>query len=223
MDRSRLKFKDLGLISYEEALQKQLQLADEVASHKTSSTILFCSHPAVVTLGRATPETDVLDWSGPTVNVSRGGRATYHGPSQLVIYPILDLTLNWSHLRSKDLHHLLRSMEDVVVRVLKFYNIEAQGQNTDPQFKCHGLEGTGVWVEGRKLASLGMAVKKWISYHGLALNVDHDPTAHKGINPCGFQTSVMTSMEKEAGRKVDRSELQTLLKQEFENLLLKEY
>tara|TARA_B100001248_G_scaffold262695_1_gene261014 strand:+ start:175 stop:780 length:606 start_codon:yes stop_codon:yes gene_type:complete len=195
---------DLGLIDYQEALKKQMHAVEDVLAGG-QERVFFCSHPPVVTLGRASEEKDLQGWQGKTMEVSRGGRATYHGPGQVIVYPILDLSK-----RGSDLHRHMRILELSVIHCLDHYGIEAEGDRKD---------ATGVWVGDKKIASIGIAAKRWVSYHGLAFNLDHDPEAFKGISPCGFQQSVMTSLEDLRGEKMAREELQALLEEELLDLL----
>lgn len=199
-----MKYVDWGLIGYEEALNKQLELVHLVSEGDEVEQVIYCTHPPVVTLGRGTKEGDLTDWKGDVVEVQRGGRATYHGPSQLVAYPILDLSK-----RHRDLHQFLRNIESAVIDTLKNYGVES-----------HISEGnTGVWIGKKKIASVGIAVKKWISYHGVAVNLDYDPTAHTGLKPCGFTTETMVSLEELTGGKVDHAEFLGKLKIELDRRL----
>jgi lipoyl(octanoyl) transferase len=130
-----ISVQDWGLIDYELALQKQTDLVDLVHQELARETLVFCTHPPVVTLGRGTKPGDVFGWQGPAVEINRGGRATYHGPSQMVVYPILDL-----NQRGRDLHKYMRNLETAVVRALSDFGISASGQNEDsteipPHFK----------------------------------------------------------------------------------------
>lgn len=184
-----LVFENWGLISYKEALDRQLKYVEEVSSDQRSETLILCTHPPVVTLGRATEAGDVTTWDGEIVEVSRGGRATYHGPEQIVIYPILKL-----ERFNKDIHKYLRALENAVIAYLKDLGLEA-----------HAKSGaTGIWVGEKKVGSIGIAVKKWVSYHGLALSLESHPNAFSGINPCGFSPSVMTSLEELLSKKLER-------------------
>ncbi len=186
-----MKYVDWGLIGYEEALNKQLELVHLVSEGDEEEQVIYCTHPPVVTLGRGTQEGDLMGWKGDVVEVQRGGRATYHGPSQLVAYPILDLSK-----RNRDLHQFLRNIEFAVIDTLKSYGVAS-----------HASEGnTGVWIGKKKIASIGIAVKKWVSYHGVAVNLDYDSEAHTGLKPCGFTTETMVSLEELTGRKIDHSE-----------------
>lgn len=208
---SELIFQDWGLIDYEQALSKQLSLAEGVAAQKSKGYLIFCSHPHVVTLGRKTQEGDVTSWDGPVIEISRGGRATYHGPSQLVVYPIYNLDYDGK----RDIHAYLRKLEQAIVDVLKHYKVEAVGKSLQEKSKDEKEEETGVWVGRQKIASLGIAVKKWVSLHGTAINLDEDPRAFLGMKPCGFSSDVMVSLEKLVDQKVDRTEFSQLLKEKL--------
>jgi lipoate-protein ligase B len=153
-------------------------------------------------LGRATdPLKDLTGWSGETVDVQRGGRATYHGPGQIVGYPILDL-----RARGSDLHRYLRDLENVIIRSLAYYGVEADGNRED---------ATGVWIGPKKIASIGIGVKRWISFHGFAINLHRDPLAFTGIRPCGFSASDMVSLEDLVGQKIPRADFQAVLRAHF--------
>lgn len=195
-----LKIQDWGLIDYASALQRQLDLVDLVSRELARETLIFCSHPPVVTLGRATRPGDVFGWQGETVEINRGGRATYHGPSQVVVYPILDL-----NQRGRDLHKYMRHLEEATVAALAEFGIQASGRSSQVNEDGSSSEATGVWLGTRKLASIGIGVRKWITFHGLALNVNHDPKAFVGMKPCGFSTETMISMEEVLGAPVDRA------------------
>lgn len=195
-----LDVQDWGLIEYSEALEKQLQLVELVDQQRASSQnqnrgcLVFCSHPAIVTLGRKTQTDDVFAWEGQKMEVSRGGRATYHGPSQLVVYCILDLLKPGPKRKSKDIDSLLREMENAIIATLSKYGISSFGKS--------GIEETGVWInqenlQPKKIASIGIAIKKWISFHGVAINIDEDPKAFQGMKPCGLSSEVMTSLQKQ--------------------------
>lgn len=210
-----MKSYDWGEIEYQQALDQQLELVTLVQSQSDQEGLVFCTHPEVVTLGRATPEDDVFGWSGPIFQVSRGGRATYHGPNQVIVYPILDLCRQGrrSGLKPKDLHDYLRRLELAIVRTLKAFNINAEARHGKTKdIKGRDLELTGVWVGEKKIASLGVAVKKWVTYHGLALNIFESQSAFSGINPCGFQPGVTTSIEGELASKPDRNKVINQLK-----------
>lgn len=232
-DALKMIFEDWGLISYEEAMIKQLDYVEKLdASLATNEDhpgfLIFCSHPAVVTTGRQTQPSDIFSWNGPIIEVSRGGRATYHGPSQIVVYPIISLK-NSRGVKAEahepriaqDVRGYLRTFEAAIVKTLKNYGLSAEGKT--PQ-KMPGqtveTDETGVWLGNQKIASLGIAVKKWITYHGAAINFYNDPTAFTGINPCGFKTDTMISVEKVLGpNKVSAEDFKKTLRQNLETSL----
>lgn len=188
-----MKLENWGLIPYEEATRRQLEAVEAVADGAEERLIL-CTHPPVVTKGRGTPEDDIQGWSGELVETSRGGRATYHGPSQLIVYPIVDLRVKRAAVPEKDIHAYLRAVEAATVFALRQLGLtEAEARTT----KMGEQSLTGVWVQDRKIASIGVAVKKWITYHGMAVNVSKDDKAFAGIRPCGFDANIMTSVEAE--------------------------
>jgi lipoyl(octanoyl) transferase len=191
--------RSLGTISYPDAWNLQHSLVEERALEKISDTILVLEHPHVITFGRKTPgvipmeESGQKDWQGvPLFIVERGGEATYHGPGQIVLYPIFRLPEKMGP------KHFLRVLEKSIIQCLADFGI-----------KSHFKEGaTGVWLtdnEGRekKIASLGISVRKGVSYHGLALNIATELSYFSKIRPCGFASDVMTSMEECLGKKID--------------------
>ncbi|MBC7742946.1 MAG: lipoyl(octanoyl) transferase LipB [Bdellovibrionaceae bacterium] len=195
-------FEDWGLIDYESALKKQIEYVEIVAANEAHpGFLIFCTHPAVVTLGRQTKPEDVFAWKGPVIEISRGGRATYHGPSQLVAYPILNLKNSRAGRGPQEVRGYLRDFEKAIVETLKEFGIDAIGKT--PQ-KVPGeiaeSDETGVWVGTRKIASLGIAVKKWVCFHGAAINLFQDAEAFQGMNPCGFKSSTMVSLEELLGQ-----------------------
>ncbi len=206
---------DWGLIDYQEAFRRQLDLVGLVQQELARETLIFCSHPPVVTLGRGTKPGDLDGWTGEIVEVNRGGRATYHGPSQIVVYPIIDL----NH-RSRDLHRYLRALEQAVVLTLAEHGVSAVGRSLQTNESEIESEATGVWVGSRKIASIGIGVRKWVTFHGLALNIDHDADAFRGLKPCGFNPEIMTSLQEILGSSTpSRDLLQQSLRQNLSHLL----
>jgi len=169
------------------ALQKQL-VAQRQAG-EIDDVLLTVEHPHVVTLGRRqSAASNVLARDMPVVEIERGGDVTYHGPGQVVGYPILLLDGD-----ERDLHAYLRNLEEAMIRACAELGLRAG--------RREGL--TGVWIDGaRKIASIGIAVRKWVTYHGFALNVSTDLTRFTAINPCGLDAAVMTSLSKELGREI---------------------
>ncbi|MBL4634418.1 MAG: lipoyl(octanoyl) transferase LipB, partial [Kofleriaceae bacterium] len=167
-----LKLVDWGTLDYEESLDRQRALVAEIQSDTSGDVLVFVEHPHVITLGRRREALgNVVAAAGvPVVEIERGGDVTYHGPGQLVAYPICKL-----EEEERDLHLFLRNMEEGIIRSLARFDLSAGRE-----------EGkTGVWREGRKLASMGIACRKWVTFHGLALNVNTDLSYFQRINPCG--------------------------------------
>ncbi len=181
-----LKLVDWGVLDYEESLERQRAIVAQVQADTCGDTLVLVEHPHVITLGRRREALgNVVAAAGvPVVEIERGGDVTYHGPGQLVAYPICKLEEH-----EKDLHQFLRNMEEGIIIALTHFGLQA-GRS----------EGkTGVWLDGRKLASMGIACRKWVTFHGLALNVNTDLSYFGRINPCGFASSVMTSVAVECG------------------------
>ncbi len=180
-----------GLVPYAEALEWQRSLAQaRIEGRLSHDVLLLLEHPPVVTLGRNSRAAHVLRPDAVEVfEVERGGDVTYHGPGQLVGYPILDLRREGGGHR-QDLHWYLRTLEQALIAALAELGIPAE--------RRPGL--TGVWTRGRKIASIGIHVKQWVTWHGFALNVTTDLSHFDGIVPCGIPGVVMTSVEREGGR-----------------------
>jgi len=190
-----LQLLDLGLVEYEAALALQRRLVAERQADARPDTLVLCEHPHVFTLGRrAGARAHVLaPGAVPVVEVERGGDVTYHGPGQLVGYPIFRL-----EPAEQDLPRFLRGLEEVLLRALA---------------TAVGLAGrrrpgyTGVWLGERKVASIGVAVTGWVTFHGFALNVATDLGYFDRIEPCGLPSAVMTTVSAALGRPVAPAEL----------------
>jgi lipoate-protein ligase B len=183
-----LLFSDLGQMKYLAALSLQERLVELKQRGRFADILLLVEHPHVFTIGRSGKESNLLcPGAVPVYRSSRGGDVTYHGPGQIVVYPILDLR---STLR-KDVHRYLRNIEMATIRTLASFGL--QGERKPPW--------TGVWIEGRKIASIGVAVRRGITYNGLALNVNTDLNYFKRIVPCGLTWAEVTSMAKELGKE----------------------
>ncbi len=192
-----LSVSDLGTLAYGESLDLQRRLAEERLSGRLANDLLLLvEHPPVVTLGRGTKETSLpldpenLRRRGIEVfEVERGGDVTYHGPGQLVGYPIFDLREH-----REDLHWYLRQLEEALIRALATFGIAAE---RNPGY-------TGVWTKGRKITSIGVHAKQWVTWHGFALNVTTELSAFDLIIPCGIPGVVMTSVERETEGRTPR-------------------
>jgi lipoyl(octanoyl) transferase len=221
----QIVIEDWGLIPYREALAKQEKYVQEVINGERPETLVFCTHPPTVTLGRGTQPGDVFGWEGETVEVNRGGRATYHGPSQLIMYPIISIdsgNANYSKkkIKARDLHAYLRVLEQSVVVLLKEFALVSEGRSYQTQVgKEAPEEATGVWVADKKLASIGVAVRKWVTSHGVALNLTADEVAFQGMHPCGFESSQMTNLERLTGTVHSRALVKTLWSDAFLTLI----
>jgi lipoyl(octanoyl) transferase len=189
---------NLGMVEYQAAWDLQRSLAAGVSQCAIPDTVLFLEHPPTITLGRRTEEDEVHvpdDAEVAVVETDRGGRSTYHGPGQLVCYPILDLKRH-----GKDVKKFCRDLEESIIRTLAAFDIEGS--------RLEGL--TGVWLQRppRKIASIGVHLSRWISTHGYALNVDLDPSPFTDwITACGLDDAAFTSMAQELGRPITVDEV----------------
>jgi lipoyl(octanoyl) transferase len=189
----------LGRVGYLEAWELQRSLAAAVSQGAIPDTVLFLEHPPTITLGRRTEAGELhvpADADVAVVETDRGGRSTYHGPGQLVCYPILDLKRH-----GKDVKKFCRDLEEAIIRTLAPFGIAAT--------RIDGL--TGVWIPSppRKIASIGVHLSRWVSTHGYALNVDLDLAPFtEWITACGLDDASFTSLARELGRPVDVDEVQ---------------
>ena len=196
MSRGKLSIQWLGRMGFADALQLQEKLvAEKRANSASTDELLLLEHEPVYTIGR-TPDQSSLRGEAhlphPLFPINRGGQATYHGPGQLIGYPIINL-----RKYGQDLHRYLRWLEQLLIETLAVSGISATTRQ--------GL--TGVWVEDRKIASIGVGVRHWITMHGFALNVCGDLAPFDQIVPCGIANVTMTSVEKETGAEQSVSEL----------------
>lgn len=222
----KVKFVDWGLVDYQEAWDHQELILNETVAVKTSNRnnnttvetpnfLIFCEHPHVYTLGKSGhPENLLLDEKGleeqhaAYYKINRGGDITYHGPGQLVGYPILDLDNFFT-----DIHLYLRTLEEAVILTLNDFGIAA---GRYPGF-------TGVWLDAdnekaRKICAMGVRCSRWVTMHGFALNVNSNLDYFKNIIPCGIDDKAVTSMEAELGHEVNLSAVKELLKNHIANL-----
>ncbi len=195
-----LDVRRIGRIDYEAGRRLQLELLEQRIAGAVGDTLVLCEHEPVITLGRGTAPADVAGATIPIVEVERGGEATYHGPGQLVAYPIYALPQ-----ARRDLHRYLRDLEQVVIDVLAEVDIE--GRRVD------GL--TGVWIGEKKVCSIGVAVRRWVAWHGLALNLAADLGAFAQFRPCGLDASVMTNVAEHAAMPPSRLLYEVLLVKHF--------
>jgi len=213
-------FEDLGLIDYKKAWDYQEEQFEKVMQHKMAAKgdlhyLLFCEHPHVYTLGKSGASTNLLisDEMLKRINatyyhINRGGDITYHGPGQIVIYPIFNLEAFGITLKE-----YIHKLEEIIIRFLGNYGINASR-----------LEGaTGVWLDvgimgrERKICAIGVRASRFVTMHGLAFNINTDLNYFSYINPCGFIDKGVTSLEKEIGKAVDMNSVKESLKSLFEN------
>ncbi len=196
--------RDLGIIDFHDAYAIQQRLAAEVASGAAPETLVLLEHPPVYTIGSGGDEANILDPAIEAVRINRGGDVTWHGPGQLVGYPIVDLGS-----RRRDLHRYLRFLEELLIAVAADFRVEA--------WRIPGK--TGVWTEEGKLASIGVGVRRWVTMHGFAFNVAPDLSPFGRINPCGFPDCPVTSLAAERGNPVSMAAVKARVAECFEKLL----
>lgn len=214
-------FEDLGLIDYKETWDYQEKLFKENIDLKirirngegdliTKNYLLFCEHPHVYTLGKSGSEDNLLlnenelgEKGASYYKINRGGDITYHGPGQLVVYPIFDLDQFFT-----DIHKYMRYLEEAVISTLGHFGIKSG--------RVDGL--TGVWIEGdtpraRKICAMGVKSSRWVTMHGIGFNINSDLSYFSHIIPCGIDDKAVTSMQQELGRPLDITEVAAVLKQ----------
>jgi lipoyl(octanoyl) transferase len=225
----RTQFIDLGLIDYQKAWDYQTELFNKVLAVKsdnrslpnnqqrpTDNYLIFCEHPHVYTIGKSGDENNLviplenLAKIGATYHqINRGGDITYHGPGQIVAYPIIDLENFFT-----DIHQYMRTLEESVIQSLKEFDIDAG--------RIKGL--TGVWLDeddqrkARKICALGVKTSRWVTMHGLAMNVNTDLMYFNNIVPCGIQDKAVTSLKKELNSDQNIEEVKRILKQKIASL-----
>jgi lipoyl(octanoyl) transferase len=189
---------ELGLVPYREAWTLQRSLAGAVSQGAIPDTVIFLEHPPVVTLGRRAEDGELHIPEGAQVDVvetDRGGKSTFHGPGQLVCYPILDLTRH-----GQDVKHYVRDLEEALIRTIAPFGLEG--------VRFEGLSGVWLHPPPRKIASIGVHISKWITTHGYALNVDLDPAPFtEWITACGLEDAAFTTMARETERALTVDEV----------------
>lgn len=199
---------DLGKIEFDLAYSWQKGLVKMRKDGMARDTIMFVEHPAILTVGKDGHENNYTNCDIPPIKIERGGDVTYHGPGQQVIYFIINLARS-----GKDLHQFMTQVQDGMIGALSKLGIESK----------KGDEYTGIWVGDKKIASIGVAVKNWITFHGAALNVNTDLEDFKKINPCGLDSQTMVSVEKLLGKKVDMSYVRELLLEQYKEIFKTEF
>jgi lipoyl(octanoyl) transferase len=223
LDRPKVEWKDLGLIDYREAwdlqeayfqttIEHKIQARSNPSAELTRNYLFFCEHPHVYTLGKSGSQANLLldveelkSVHASFYKINRGGDITYHGPGQLVMYPVFDLDQFFT-----DIHKYMRSLEDAVIQTLYEFGIEAGREK--------GL--TGVWIEPegpnpRKICAMGVKSSRWVTMHGIGFNVNTDLNYFSHIIPCGISDKSVTSMKMELGRDVSMEKVKTILRQKM--------
>lgn len=232
MNSPKVIFKDLGLIDYKQCWDYQTKLFNVTVQQKiqnrktpeekiiTKNHLLFCEHPHVFTLGKSGSEDNLLISTNELekkeasyYKINRGGDITYHGPGQLVVYPIFDL----DHFFT-DIHKYLRCLEEAVILTLQEYSIEAS--------RVDGL--TGVWIDGgtknaRKICAIGVKSSRWVTMHGIGFNVNSKLDYFNYIVPCGIEDKAVTSIQKELKKDIDINHLKNKLKINLANIFNFDY
>jgi lipoyl(octanoyl) transferase len=224
MQNKKVKYIDLGLIDYQKAWDIQEAYFKEIVDLKvenrtldlkqyTPNYLLFCEHPHVYTLGKSgkiehllLDELALEEKKAKFYKINRGGDITYHGPGQIVVYPILDLDNFFT-----DIHKYMRLLEEAVIQTCNFFGIETT--------RIDGL--TGVWInlnEPRKICAMGVKSSRWVTMHGLALNVNTDLNYFKNIVPCGIDDKAVCSMQSETGILINFEQVKEVLKGKIANL-----
>lgn len=178
---------DLGRREYEQVHREMLELVRSIRSDRSRGKVWLVEHEPIYTAGRATPR-ELLESEGVRA-IERGGQITYHGPGQLVIYPIVPLP-------ERDVRAWLRGLEDLGIAICAALGLRAEGS----------VDGTGVFVDGRKVGSIGVAIRHWINFHGISLNVAMDLSPFHRIQPCGLDPEIMSDLSRVLGRAVSMEE-----------------
>lgn len=217
---------DLGLIDYKEAwdfqenlfqktIQEKINLRNGVSEVKTKNYLIFCQHPHVYTLGKSgsvdnllLSENQLLEKEADFYQINRGGDITYHGPGQLVVYPIFDLDYFFT-----DIHKYMRYLEEAVIQTLAEFGIVGERY---PEF-------TGVWLDptgpnARKICAMGVKCSRWVTMHGIGFNINSDLSYFSNIIPCGIDNKSVTSLKNELGKEIEMEKVISILKEKLSKL-----
>ncbi|MBI5809551.1 MAG: lipoyl(octanoyl) transferase LipB [Ignavibacteriales bacterium] len=203
----KFNYCDLGLIDYRSAWDLQKEIFDKRIDDKTDDAFFLLEHPHTYTLGKVARIENLLmndsqlkELGISVYEIDRGGDITYHGPGQIVGYPIINLK-NWK----EDTHEYLRSLEQVIINVCKEYGLETERKTNY----------TGVWIGERKIAAIGIKISRWVTMHGFAFNINTDLNFFNGIIPCGIKEKGVTSLSKELGNEISIQEVKEKLVNQF--------
>ncbi len=201
---------DLGLIDYKEAWDFQKVVFDQRVKKVNNDTFLLLEHPHTYTLGKTADQSNLVSneefldkYKISVYNIDRGGDITYHGPGQIVGYPIISLS-DWK----EDTHLYLRSLEEVIINTISHFGLKGERKK----------EYTGVWLEDRKICAIGIKISRWVTMHGFALNVNTNLDMFNGIIPCGIKDKQVTSIQKELNKEINISEVKEIILEKFINV-----
>ena len=206
----KFEYCDLGKISYQEAWDLQKSILELRTKNEIDDTFFLLEHPHTYTLGKIADRNNLIytehelkEKEITVFDIDRGGDITYHGPGQIVGYPIIDLK-NWK----RDTHLYLRNLEEVIIRTCADYGLKTERKE----------KYTGVWLEERKICAIGIKVSRWITMHGFAFNVNTDLNLFNGIIPCGIKEKEVTSLSKELNREIDLNEVKDIIIKHFKDI-----
>jgi len=210
MNNKILTYCDLGFIDYKEAWDLQQEIHSKRVSGEVEDFLFLLEHPNTYTLGKTAHKENLIGNEDflkenhiSVYDIDRGGDITYHGPGQIVGYPIVDLN-NWF----KDTHKYLRALEEVIIQTCAEYNLDCERNS----------KHTGVWLEDRKIAAIGIKVSRWVTMHGFAFNVNTNLDLFNGIIPCGIQDKSVTSLSKELKKEISIQEVKEKLLKNFSDV-----
>lgn len=203
----KLRYSNLGIIDYQKAWNLQHKIFNNRLSNEIEDTLLLLEHPDTYTLGKSSNKANLLfsdlemqQKNIAIYNIDRGGDITYHGPGQIVGYPIINLSL-WN----KDTHKYLRTLEEVIIQTLLEFGVNGE----------RNKEHTGVWVGNNKICAIGIKVTRWITMHGFALNINTNMDFFNGIIPCGIKNKGVTSLKNELNKQIEIDLVKKSLLQKF--------
>ncbi len=206
----KLVYCDLGLIDYKEAWDLQKSVHQLKTENKIDDVLFLLEHPHTYTLGKTADKENLVGGDEyltenniSVYDIDRGGDITYHGPGQIVGYPIISLT-NWN----QDTHKYLRAIEEVIIKVCDEYGLDASRVE----------KYTGVWIADRKICAIGIKVSRWITMHGFAFNVNTDLKLFKGIIPCGISDKDVTSLNRELKKEINLGEVKERILHQFSEI-----
>jgi lipoyl(octanoyl) transferase len=207
METKKITYCDLGFIDYKESWELQQEIHSKRVSGEVEDFLFLLEHPNTYTLGKTAhkenltgSESYLIENNISVYDIDRGGDITYHGPGQIVGYPIINLN-NWN----KDTHKYLRALEEVIINTCSEYNLRCE----------RNPKHTGVWSSDKKIAAIGIKVSRWITMHGFAFNVNTDLNLFNGIIPCGIQDKSVTSLKQELGFQIDIGEVKEKILNNF--------